>query len=150
MRAKMELNNFKLLETKQWSSLPREILTNTKRYFLTLQQLQSSKPGMWDQREVDETPGLQQSPHCCVVVPSCSKCLLGFPKLRVSYRIHTAWPHKNISWSSKSYGFGFKNKQTHKMKIKWYHFKGCQFLHITGDDLLIWEATSRSVLAFRK
>lgn len=63
MRAKMELSNFKLLETKQWSSLPREILTNTRRYFLTLQQLQSRKPGMWDQREVDETPGLQQSQH---------------------------------------------------------------------------------------
>lgn len=87
----MELNNFKLLETKS-----REILTNTKRYFLTLQQLQSRKPGMWDWREVDETPGLQQSPHSLWCQVAASVCY-DLQSLRVSYRIHTAWPHETIS-----------------------------------------------------
>lgn len=73
-RAKMHLNNFKLLVTKQWSSLPREILTNTRRYFLTSQQLQSRKAGMWDQREVDETPGLQQSQHSLWCQVAASVC----------------------------------------------------------------------------
>lgn len=70
----MELNNFKLFETKQRSSLPRELFTNTKSYFLTLQQLQSRKPGMWDPRGVDETPGLLQSQHsrwCQVAASVC-------------------------------------------------------------------------------
>lgn len=70
----MELNDFKSLETKQCYSVPREILTNTERLFPNLQQLQSRKPGMWDQREVDETPGLQQSPHSLWCQVASSVC----------------------------------------------------------------------------
>lgn len=147
MRTKREFNNFKLLKTIQWSWLPREIFTNTRSYFLTLQQLQSRKPGTLNQtKDQDETLRLQQSWHSSWRHVAASVLFL-FPRLRVSYKICTAGPHQSISWSFKSHGFGFKNKQTIK-KMK-SHFKGCQFLHITGDDLLRQEISSRSDLAFR-
>lgn len=131
-RAKMELNDFKSLETKQCYSVPREILTNTERLFPNLQQLQSRKH-VGSERSGWNT--WVTAIPTQFVVSSCIKCLLQFPKLRVNYRIHTAWPHQNISWSSKSHGFGFKNKQT-----RWWWSgitsKAASFCTIiTGDDL---------------